>query len=225
MSSQLEEMNINIDHIVWACPDLESGIEAFEAMTGVRADGGGRHPELGTHNALIHLGNRCYLEIVAPDPNQASGPWGRSLQELTEPSLLHWVIARPNLADYTSGLSGLIGGHNEITGISRQHPTLGLLRWELLMLPKHDFGCLVPFLINWGESTHPTELLKHICTLMGVRITTPHLPDISRIGSWLGFNADYEEGNESKLEVVIETPNGEITLATPQPLPVGVSFK
>jgi hypothetical protein len=210
---------------VWACPDLQSGIDEFETMTAVRAEAGGRHPRLGTHNALIHIGNRSYLEIVAPDPEQDGGSWSRTLRELTEPSLLHWVIARQNLIDYTDGLTGLIGGQNEVTGIDRQHPILGLLGWELLTLPKHEFGCLVPFLIDWGDSTHPTELLEHRCTLRNIRITTPDLPDMLKIGSWLELTADFEEADEPRLEFVIDTPNGEVTLTTPQPLPNGVCFK
>ena len=217
-------MNSGIDHIVWACPDLESGIADFETMSGVRAQAGGKHPKLGTHNALVHLGNRCYLEIVAPDPDHDGGPWSRSLQEKTEPSLLHWVAARPNLSNYTNGLSGLIAGDNKVTSISRQHPKLGLLSWEILLLPQHEFGCLVPFLIDWGESTHPTELLEHRCTLRNVRISTPNMPDLMKIGAWLGIDAEFVDANEAKLEFLIDTPNGRKTIATTQPLPIGVTF-
>ncbi len=218
-------MNSNIDHIVWACPDLDSGVAEFETMTGVRAQAGGRHPDLGTHNALAHLGNRCYLEIVAPDPNQNGGPWSRSLLEMAEPGLLHWVLARSRLEDYATGLSGLIGGDNEVISISRRHPNLGLLNWNILMLPRHEHGCLVPFLIDWAASTHPTEVLEQQCTLRSVRITTPDLINIVKIGSWLGLKAEYVEAAEAKLEFCIDTPKGELTLATQHPLPVGVTFK
>ena len=214
----------SIDHIIWACPDLESGIDQFEEMSGVRAVAGGKHPKLGTHNALLHLGNRSYLEIVAPDPNHDGGPWSRSLQQLTEPILLHWVIARPNLGDYVSGLSGMIGGDNEVDSIARQHPTLGELNWEILLLPQHDYGCLVPFLIDWGDSTHPTDLLEHHCTLRNVRISTPDLPNMMKIASWLAIDAEFIEANEPKLEVWIDSPKGVVHLATPQPLPIGVTF-
>ncbi len=218
-------MNSNIDHVIWACPDLDSGIEEIEALTGVRPTAGGRHPKLGTHNALMHLGNRSYLEIVAPDPDQGGGPWGRSLQELTEPTLLHWVLARSRLRDYANGLSGLIGGDNEVGSIARRHPTLGELNWEILLLPKHEFACLVPFLIDWGNCTHPTELLEQQCTLRNVRISTPELPNMMKIASWLGIDAEFAEASKPKLEFQIDTPKGEVHLATPELLPVGVTFE
>lgn len=215
----------SIDHIIWACPDLESGIDQFEEMSGVRAVAGGKHPKLGTHNALMHLGNRSYLEIVAPDPDHDGGPWSRSLQQLTKPILLHWVIARSKLGDYTKGLSGLIGSDNEVSSIARHHPTLGELSWEILLLPQHDYGCLVPFLIDWGDSTHPTELLEQQCTLRNVRISTPDLPNMMKVASWLGIDAEFAEASKPKLEFQIDTPKGELGLATPELLPVGVTFE
>lgn len=218
-------MTGNIDHIIWACPNLESGIDELEAMTGVRARAGGKHPRLGTHNALLHLGDRCYLEIVAPDPNRDGGPWSNSLQALKEPTLLHWVLSRSNLSDYANGLSGLIGGGNNVSSISRQHPTLGALSWEILLLPNHQYGCLVPFLIDWRDCTHPTELLEHKCTLRSVRISTPDLPNMMKIASWLGIDAEFAEASEPKLEFRIDTPNGELHLATPRRLPAGVTFE
>jgi hypothetical protein len=217
-------MPSNIDHIIWACPDLDAGIAEFETMTGVRAQAGGKHPHLGTHNALMHLGGRSYFEIVAPDPDHDGGPWSRSLQQLSEPTLLHWVIARPNLGDYVNGLSGLVGADNGVTSISRHHPKLGLLNWEILLLPRHEFGCLIPFLIDWGESTHPTELLEHECTLRSVRITSPQLADLMKVYSWLAIDVEFAEAANPKLEFLIDTPNGEVNLATSLPLPAGVTF-
>ena len=217
--------NNSIDHIIWACPDLESGIDQFEDMSGVRAVAGGKHPKLGTHNALLNLGDRCYLEIVAPDPDQDRGPWSRSLRELTEPTLIHWVLARSRLGNYAAGLSGLIGSDNKVGSISRQHPTLGMLSWEILLLPKHDHGCLVPFLIDWRDATHPTELLDHQCTLRNVRMSTPDLPNMMKIASWLAIDAEFAEAGKPKLEFQIDTPKGEVYLATPELLPVGVTFE
>jgi hypothetical protein len=45
-----------IDHLIVGIADLEEGIRLFAELAGVMAERGGRHPSLGTHNALLSLG-------------------------------------------------------------------------------------------------------------------------------------------------------------------------
>ena len=59
---------LQIDHLVIGVAELDAGVRQFEELTGIRPAFGGEHPDLGTHNALISLGDRTYLELLAPRP-------------------------------------------------------------------------------------------------------------------------------------------------------------
>src|SRR5262245_46595040 len=84
-----------MDHLVFGVPELARGIALLEASTGVRARFGGQHPGRGTHNALMSLGRRQYLELIAIDPEQvgAAGLLFPDLNGLSEPRLIAWAVA------------------------------------------------------------------------------------------------------------------------------------
>ena len=47
-----------IDHLVYAVPSLPAAVGEVAERFGVRAQAGGKHLGLGTHNALLALGPR-----------------------------------------------------------------------------------------------------------------------------------------------------------------------
>ena len=88
-----------LDHILLGSNDLQLGVAFVEQHTGVRAAYGGVHPGRGTQNALLSLGTRRYLEIIAPDPQQtsSSSELPAKLKKLTEPRLVGWAAHPGNL--------------------------------------------------------------------------------------------------------------------------------
>src|ERR1700730_18698201 len=86
-----EEFPPLLDHILLGCSDLDACMAYVEGRTGVRAAFGGVHPGRGTRNALLSLGERHYLEIIAPDPQQVGVADTRNLQELVQPRLGGWA--------------------------------------------------------------------------------------------------------------------------------------
>lgn len=183
-----------LDHILFGCSNLEEGIAYVEERVGVRAAFGGVHPGVGTQNALLSLGERRYLEIIAPDPNQPNAEDTRGLKKLDAPKVIGWAAHPGNLEDFALTLkkAGI-----ESTGPnagSRQRPDGKTLHWKTLIL-HDDADGLLPFFIEWGEGTvHPSVDAPKGCRLQffeamapdhaGLKIKVQHMGvDLIVVGS------------------------------------------
>jgi hypothetical protein len=122
-----------VDHLVYATGDLERGIAEIEALLGIRAMPGGRHAAWGTCNALVGLGPRCYLEILAPDPDHSTGPAGRlfGLETLGASRLLTWVANGTGLEKLRDSAAGEGVELGDVLSGERQRPDGGVVRWTL----------------------------------------------------------------------------------------------
>ena len=87
-----------LDHIILGCSDLDRGIDLLEQNTGVRPAFGGVHPGRGTRNALLSLGERRYLEIMAPDPKQQDIVRFPQIRQMTNPRLIGWAVHPGDIA-------------------------------------------------------------------------------------------------------------------------------
>jgi len=143
---------------VWAAPDLAAGVDEFRRLTGVRPAAGGSHTGRGTANQLVALGGASYLEIIGPDPGQAEPEQPRpfGIDTLTGPRMVTWCV-RPADLDATVA-AAIARGYDPgpVAGMSRRRPDGIVLSWRLTP-PAPEGGGLVPFLIDWRDSPHPTE--------------------------------------------------------------------
>src|SRR5437588_306815 len=162
-----------LDHILLGCNDLQRGIDFVAQHTGVRAVFGGVHPGRGTQNALLSLGTRRYLEIIAPDPQQSpSSELVANLKKLAEPRLVEWAAHPGNIKVLAADLAkGGIVSDGPTPG-SRKRPDGSVLHWQTLNL-KDDANGLLPFFIEWSaDSRHPSTDAPTGCQLLRRR---PHV--------------------------------------------------
>jgi hypothetical protein len=143
-----------IDHIVIGARTLEEGAAYVEAHLGVRPGAGGRHEGAGTHNMVLGLGPGCYLEVIAPDPDQPDPPHPRPF-DLDSPSMRMMLEAEPRLVAWVARTPVLdavvtrLGTHHagDIRAMRR-----GKLSWRMAMPPQNqDMSNLIPALIQWDD--------------------------------------------------------------------------
>ncbi len=143
-----------LDHILLGSPHLQAGIDFVEKHTGVRATFGGVHPGRGTQNALLSLGERCYLEIIAPDPAQpgVKNPIASNLHSLAQPQLIGWAAHPGSVTAFAEKLRAVGITFDGPTPGSRKRPDGQLLKWQIVSLADTASG-LLPFFIEWSQDS------------------------------------------------------------------------
>lgn len=165
-----------IDHLVYFVPRLDTAIDWLEDELGVRPAIGGSHPGMGTHNALVSLGD-CYLEVISVDPAQPDpiGPRPFGIDSLTEPKLITFAV-RPSDGETLDDVAAAMrsAGHDPgpAAAMSRRTPDGDELQWTLT-LPTLVADGFVPFVIDWGTTPNPASTAPGGIRLFDLMGTTP----------------------------------------------------
>ena len=214
-----------LDHIVIGAASLDAGVAWVEQQLGVKPVPGGQHVAMGTHNALLRLGVRCYLEVIAPDPEgrAPARPRWFSLDEAdmqtrlaAAPQLITWVVRTPSLARACARVPDL----GEIMPMTRN-----AFRWKI-SVPESGalaWGGILPTAIQWEEGDdgvvhHPCDVLPESgCELLSLRLSHPAA--VLGTGGIVGLfrelriagPVDLKSGPKS-LVALIRSPRGEVAL-------------
>ena len=211
-------MSAVFDHLVVAASTLEQGEDHIAAALGVRPRRGGKHVAMGTHNSLLKLGPRSFLEVIAIDPDGAAPERPRwfaldsaSMRDAlrTGPRLIHWV-ARSGDIDASRRASPI--------DVGRVHPMeRGTFRWRITIPDDGQLpgSGLVPTLIQWSDERHPADGLAD----SGVALTAlagAH-PEPATIRSalaalGLGDALKVTFSATPRLAAFLRTPRGAVTL-------------
>lgn len=207
-------MTTEVDHLIVAADSLEAGAAWCEATLGVMPQPGGKHALMGTHNRLVRLSSpafpRCYLEIIAIDPD-APPPgrprwFGLDTRAPGPPALIH-LVAHSTMLDMHRW--GLI--HKQMDPGLPVAASRGNLRWQMLLRPDGSLLPALPTLIQW-DGPHPAEDLPD----QGLRLQALQLDglaaaprEVLRLHGVKGT-----PGGPPRLVATIDTPLGTRTLST-----------
>ncbi|HET9761923.1 MAG TPA: VOC family protein [Casimicrobiaceae bacterium] len=211
-------MNAVFDHLIVAAATLEQGEEHIEATLGVRPRRGGKHVAMGTHNSLLKLGAKSFLEVIAIDPEGAAPARPRwfaldsaALRDAlrTGPRLIHWV-ARSRDIDASRRASPIELG--PVQPMER-----GTFRWRITIPDDGQLpgSGLVPTLIQWSDERHPADGLAD----SGVALTAlagahPEPAAIRAALAALGLSDALKVTFSAtpRLAAFLRTPRGAVTL-------------
>jgi len=203
-----------LDHILLGCNNLQRGIDFVEQHTGVRATFGGVHPGRGTQNALVSLGERRYLEIIAPDPKQNGPAWHPQITTMTEPRLIGWAAHVGDINQIASRLRQADSAYYGPESGSRKHPDGRVLSWKNLTL-KDDHGGLLPFFIEWSaDSKHPSEDAPRGCRLDSFAAVSPNSDGLLQALKTLGVEMPVVRGEKEHLLAKLSSSKGSFEITS-----------
>ncbi len=207
-----------LDHIVVAGATLAQAIEYVADLTGVAPRPGGRHVAMGTHNAVVRLGTRVYLELIATDPGLPRPPRPRWF-DLDDPALQAELGDRPRVIHWvarTADLERTVARAKVDPG--RIHPmSRGDFRWRITIPDdgRRPAGGVLPTLIQWDVARHPADGLPDDRVSL-VELAASH-PDPAAIRAALAalglpdaLRVTY--GAAPRLVAMLRTPRGLVTL-------------
>jgi Glyoxalase-like domain len=206
-------MMLALDHLVVAAATLPEGVEHVERLLGVEMSPGGQHVFMGTHNAVLRLGDDCYLEVIAIDPSLPAPPrprwFGLDDPELQaslakSPRLIHWVARTDDIVAAQAMAPDILG---PIVSASR-----GTLNWKIT-IPEN--GALpgdgaFPTVIEWPKGDHIAgKMVDRGCSL--VQLIIVH-PEAERFCESLNLSTDLQlrlqRGDTMHLSATVLTSTG-----------------
>lgn len=211
-------MGIVLDHVTIGARSLDEGAAYVREMLGVDIPAGGKHPDMGTHNCLMRVGDEVFLEVLAIDPEapRPSRPrWfamddaGQAAALAQRPRPIGWVVG-------TSDLDGVLAACP--VSLGRVLPmSRGSRTWRLTVPDDGwmPFGGLVPGLIQWSEGPHPSIGMSFLGpTLERVVLRHPEADRLRDLLEGLGVArmASIEQSGDAgpSIALVFKLPDGRL---------------
>lgn len=203
-----------LDHIAVIAPDLATGVAWVRDVLGAEAPAGGMHPEMGTHNHLLSLGD-IYLEVIAIDPKAPKPPhrrwFGLDDGDAVERNWCEGRRLRSYVARCTD-VAATVGAQVDLFGMPMQI-SRGDRRWMFAVRADGELplcGAL-PCLIDWGDRGTPGPIMPDLgLRLQSFRIETPDPDTVHAALDGIGMvrKPEISRGPNVRLTAAIATPQG-----------------
>jgi hypothetical protein len=208
---------LETDHLVYAVPNLANALDEFERRLGFAPSLGGRHEGLGTHNAILPLEGEIYLELIASDPDRPAPKQPRpfGLDVLHGPRLVTWAVRSRTIESDVAGARERGFDPGIVFEMSRDEPSGDALRWKLSLRSEPFGDGLVPFLIDWGTTPHPSNTAASKASRCVLSSFSARHPNPTMIRAALdALHVDLEVGLAVKagLKARITGPRGSLEL-------------
>jgi hypothetical protein len=208
------------DHLVIGAHTLAQGAAFVSELLDVELQTGGQHAAMGTHNMVLKLGARAYLEVIAIDPaaeTPARPRWfglddeGVRRRIRAQPRLLAWAARTLDIAAAASNCPIALG--------AVQAMTRGRYQWRITI---PGDGALVndgllPALIQWEGDIHPAANLRdrscELITLEGSH-PTPGTINAALIALGVKDTLSVTPATAPRLAARIRGPHGVYEIAS-----------
>lgn len=176
---------------------------------------------MGTHNHLLKLGSRCYLELIAIDPDGAAPARPRWFA-LDDPALRARAAEAPFLHTWVAATDDLVDAVRRVPLLGGIQPfTRNQFAWCFTLTDDGalPFDGLLPALIQWaanaeGEAPHPTDVLEDRgCELVSLELTHPQADALLPLYRALRITGPVNlAAGAHSIGARLRTPRGEVLL-------------
>ena len=202
---------MHIDHVILAASTRLHETPRLPAGYGLEMSVGGEHPNWGTCNWIVALGD-AYLELVGVVDERVAraSSFGSRILESADQELIGWAV-RPDDLDATAARLGLEVGEG-----SRTRPSGERVEWRMAGLDEATERPWLPFFIAWRDpAAFPGATPSPPARIVRLELEG----DADELSDWLGPNSlplDVRAGNAGVTAVVLDGPQGTIVLGPPR---------
>ena len=219
----MSAMASEFDHLVVAAQTLHEGRAWARETLGVEAVGGGKHDGLATHNTLIKLDGKRYLEIIAIDPDAGAPNFPRWFG-LDTPEVREHIKHGPRLVAWVARCEGALTAIEQLATTRAYSANVvrsasrADFRWRFAFTPDGEriAGGTLPHLIQWDSYTHPSARLPESgVSLTALMLGAPEPEPLAEMLEALRFaDARVQVGQSTATHLVamLQTPLGSFVL-------------